>query len=88
MNVRKPIDYSAMFAALDSLMAADLPQMELYCGIGRLVSSRAEKGAAVAATEYLCVTYPDVSGFSTGTCARCERSTAPMRTRQRYWLRP
>ncbi len=24
MNVRKPIDYSAMFAALDTLMAADL----------------------------------------------------------------
>ena len=31
MNVRKPIDYSAMFAALDTLMAADLPQMKLYC---------------------------------------------------------
>lgn len=31
MNVRKPVDYSAMFGALDTLMAADLPQMELYC---------------------------------------------------------
>ena len=41
MNVRKPIDYSTMFAALDALMAADLPQMELYCEIGRLVSGRA-----------------------------------------------
>jgi hypothetical protein len=64
MNVRKPVDYSAMFAALDTLIAADLPQMELYCEIGRLVSSRPEKGAAVAAAEYLCAAYPDASGFS------------------------
>ena len=28
MNVRKPIDYSAMFAALDTLMAAELPQVK------------------------------------------------------------
>jgi len=47
MNVRKLVDYSAMFAALDTLMAADLPQMELYCEIGKLVSGRPEKGAAV-----------------------------------------
>ena len=53
MNVRKPTDYSALFAALDELMAAGLPQMELYCSIGRLVSGRPEKGAAVAVAEYL-----------------------------------
>lgn len=64
MNIRKPIDYSAMFAELDTLMAADLPQMKLCCEIGRLVSARSEKGAAVAAAEYLCGMYPDVSGFS------------------------
>ena len=64
MNVRKPIDYSAMFAVLDTLMAADLPQMKLYSEIGRLVSGRPEKGAAVAASEYLCGMYPGASGFS------------------------
>ena len=64
MNVRKTVDYSAMFATLDSLMAATLPQMKLYAEIGRLVSGRPEKGAAVAAAEYLCGTYPDASGFS------------------------
>ncbi|MDE7261948.1 MAG: hypothetical protein K2N78_07835 [Oscillospiraceae bacterium] len=64
MNVRKSVDYSAMFAALDTLMAADLPQTKLYCEIGRLVSNRPEKGAAVAAAEYLCNAYPDASGFS------------------------
>ena len=64
MNVRKPIDYNAMYTALDALLAADLPQMELYFEIGRLVSGRPEKGAAVAAAEYLTSTYPGVSGFS------------------------
>ena len=88
MNVRKPVDYSAMFAALDTLMAANLPQMELYCGIGRLVSGRPEKGAAVAAAEYLCAVYPDASGFSPETCAGCGSSTAPMRAHRRCWLRP
>jgi len=64
MNIRKPIDYSAMFTALDALAAAELPQMKLYCEIGRLVSGRLEKGAAVAAAEYLQSRYPEASGFS------------------------
>ena len=64
MNVRKDIDYSAMFTALDTLMATDIPQMELYYEIGRLVSDRQEKGAAVAAAEHLQGAYPDTAGFS------------------------
>ena len=64
MNIRKPTDYSVLFSELDKLMAARLPQMELYCEIGRLVSDRAEKGAAVAASEYLQATYPAAEGFS------------------------
>ena len=43
MNIRKPADYSTLFSKLDKLMAEQLPQMELYCEIGRLVSGRAEK---------------------------------------------
>lgn len=64
MNIRKPADYTTMFAALDALMAAQLPQMELYCEIGRVVSGRSEKGAAVAASEYLQAAYPAADGFS------------------------
>ena len=64
MNVRKPTDYNALFTALDVLMTANLPQMELYRDIGRMVSGRSEKGAAVAAAEYLQVAYPDATGFS------------------------
>ena len=64
MNIRKPVDYSTLFSKLDKLMAVQLPQMELYCEIGRLVSGRVEKGAAVAASKYLQITCPDVEGFS------------------------
>ena len=64
MNIRKAVDYSAMFAALGFVMDADLPQMELYCEIGKIICTRPEKGAAVAAAEFLKEQYPDMTGFS------------------------
>lgn len=64
MNIRKSIDYTELYEALDGLMARQLPQMELYCGIGKVVCRRTEKGAAVMASEYLNQHYPDVKGFS------------------------
>ena len=64
MNIRKPTDYTTLFAALDAAVAAQLPQMELYCEMGRVVSGRVEKGAAVAASEYLQAIYPAADGFS------------------------
>ena len=38
--------------------------IELYCEIGRVVSGRSEKGAAVAASEHLQAAYPATEGFS------------------------
>ncbi|HBK04051.1 MAG TPA: hypothetical protein DDY87_06705, partial [Clostridiales bacterium] len=64
MNIRKAVDYSAMFAALGSVMEADLPQMELYCEVGKIICTRSEKGAAVAAAEFLREQHPDMPGFS------------------------
>ena len=64
MNIRKTVDYSAMFAALESVMKTALSQMELYCEIGKIVCIRSEKGAAVAAAEFLKEQYPDMTGFS------------------------
>ena len=64
MNIRKVVDYSAMFAALETVMAAELPQMELYCEAGKIICARSEKGAAVAAAEFLKERYPDMTGFS------------------------
>lgn len=64
MNIRKPVDYSAMYTGLDQALERNLPQMELYLEIGKLASARTEKGAAVAAAEYLADKYPNNSGFS------------------------
>ena len=64
MNIRKNIDYSEMYEELDKLMEQQLPQMELYCAIGKAVCQRTEKGAAVMASEYLNKQYPDAKGFS------------------------
>lgn len=64
MNIRKNIDYSSMFEAMDAVVTANISQMELYRELGRLICARPEKGAAVAAAEYLKSRYQDVSGFS------------------------
>lgn len=64
MNIRKPAGYSNLFSELDKLMTAQPLQMELYYKIGRLVSGRAEKGAAVIASEYLQTTSPAAEGVS------------------------
>ena len=64
MNKRKPIDYTLMYTALDSLVQTELPEVELYFEIGRAVCYRPEKGAAVMAAEYLQANYPGDRGFS------------------------
>ena len=87
MNNKKNIDYSAMFSTLDVLMATDLLQMKLYYEIGRVVSDNREKGAAIAAAEYLQNTYPDMIGFLPGTCAGCGNFTVHMRALPRLWMR-
>lgn len=38
--------------------------IELYLALGKLVSSRPEKGAAVMAAEYISANYPNQTGFS------------------------
>ena len=43
MNIRKPTDYVTMFTTLDTLMAAQLPQMELNCEIGRVERQSRER---------------------------------------------
>lgn len=64
MNIRKPTDYSEMFSALDDLMQKGLPQMDLFLAVGKEIDSRQEKGAAVAASEYIRTICPGITGFS------------------------
>ena len=40
MNIRKNIDYSDMYAALDAAMSAEKQQMKLYCKIGMRINRR------------------------------------------------
>ena len=64
MNVRKPVDYGAMYRELSAILAQNLPQMDEIYAIGKTISQRPEKGAAVAAAEFLQANFPDRTGFS------------------------
>ena len=64
MNVRKNIDYSTMYARIDIAMQAELSQMKRYFTIGQAVAERPDKGAAVAAAEYIHRKWPNAKGYS------------------------
>lgn len=64
MNVRKPVDYGTMYRELTAILAQNLPQMDEIHAIGRAINQRPEKGAAVAAAEFLRANFPDRTGFS------------------------
>ena len=64
MNVRKPVDYGTMYRELTAILAQNLPQMIEIYAIGKAISQRPEKGAAVAAAEFLQANFLERTGFS------------------------
>ena len=64
MNVRKPVDYGTMYRELTAILTQNPPQMDEVYAIGKAISQRPEKGAAVAAAEFLQTNFPDRTGFS------------------------
>ena len=64
MNVRKPVDYGTMYRELTAILVQNLPPMDEIYAIGKTISQRPEKGAAVAAAEFLQANFPDHTGFS------------------------
>ena len=64
MNIRKPVDYGTMYRELTAILTQNLPQMDEVYAIGKAISQRPEKGAAVAAAEFLRANFPDRTGFS------------------------
>ena len=64
MNVRKPANYGTMHRKLVAILVQNLPQMDEVYAIGKAISQRSEKGAAVAAAEFLQANFPDRTGFS------------------------
>ena len=53
------------------LELAILPQMDEMYAIGKAISQRPERGAAVAAAEFLQANFPDRTGFSPCNVAGC-----------------
>ena len=64
MNVRKPVDYGTMYRELTTILGKNLPQMIEIYAIGKTISQRPEKGAAVAAAEFMQANFHDRTGFS------------------------
>ena len=64
MNVRKSVDYGTMYRKLAAILAQNLPQMDEVYAIGKTISQRPEKGAAVAAAGFLQANFLDRTGFS------------------------
>ena len=64
MNVRKPVDYGTMYRELTAILTQNLPQMIEVYAIGKTISQRPEKGAAVAAAGFLQANFLDRTGFS------------------------
>ena len=64
MNVRKAVDYGTMCRELTVILAQKISQMIEIYAIGKTISQRPEKGAAVAAAEYLQANFPGRAGFS------------------------
>ncbi len=53
MNIKKPVDYSTMYRELAAILPQNLPQMDEIHAIGKVICQRPEKGAAVAAAEFM-----------------------------------
>lgn len=70
MNNQKNIDYNEMYEAFDMPMDKQLPQMELYCEIGKDVWWRTGKGEAVIESEYLDKQYPNIKDLSPQSLCR------------------
>ena len=78
MNIRKPTDYATMFTILDTLMAAQLPQMELYREIGW--SAAGAKKERLSRRRNTCKRpIPRPMAFLPAMCAVCARFTQPTR---------
>ena len=83
MNVRKPVDYGTMYRELIAILIQNILQMDEIYAIGKIINQRSEKGAAVAAAEFLQANFPDRTGFSRATCAGCVIFTGLMKMTKR-----
>lgn len=83
MNVRKPVDYGTMYRKLAAILAQNLPQMDEVYAIGKTISQRPEKGAAVAAAGFCRRISLTAQAFPHAMCAECAIFTRPMKMTKR-----
>ena len=85
MNKRKPVDYTNLYAQLETALCRNKNQMDQYAAIGKAVALRPEKGAAVAAAGYIREAHPELSGFSPRNLRRMRAFTRPTETIPTCW---
>ena len=79
MNIRKPTDYTTVFATLDTLMAAQLPQMELYREIAEWSAAEWRKARLSRRRNTFKRPIPQPRASLPAICAGCGRFTQPTR---------
>ena len=83
MNVRKPVDYGTMHRELTAILAQNLPQMDEIYAIGKVISQRPEKGAAVAPQSSCRQISLTAQAFPRAMCAGCAIFTGLMKMTKR-----
>ena len=80
MNIRKNIDYSTMFAALEAALSAEMPQMQLCCELGASSVPGLRKAQQWPQPNICTAVSPMLPASPHGTFAGCGSSIGCMRT--------
>ena len=88
MNIRKNIDYSDMFTAMDAAVDVGLSQMKLYCELGRLVCERPEKVRQSLQLSTYTAVFRTFPASPLVTCAGCGSFIGCMQEMPSCWRWP
>ena len=86
MNIRKNIDYSPMFDAMRVAMSTDMPQMKLYCELGRLICQRTERVPLWPPLSTCNGITPMFLASPLAICEGCVTSIVCMKKIPSYWI--
>ena len=83
MNVRKPVDYGAMYRELSAILAQNLPQMDEIYAIGKTISQRRRKVRRSWPQNFCRRISLTAQAFPHATCAGCAFFARPMKMTKR-----
>ena len=84
MNVRKPVNYGAMYREFTEILARKLPQMDEIYAIGKAVSRRPEKARQSQRQSFCRRISLTAQAFPHAMCAECAIFTRPMKMTKRF----